>query len=120
MSFGDFTLIIVQVCSPGPITDVVLIIALSGLYWMFDMCGTWASPVTREDFKDQARLCQDSLETVLSTLNFWLPTTRLVNGYSIPNFGYRLGWGRTDRGLGLGLICQTPTQPVPQPRFFTL
>ncbi|CAN9169269.1 unnamed protein product [Alternaria alternata] len=37
MSFGDFTLIIVQVCSPGPITDVVLIIALSGLYWMFNI-----------------------------------------------------------------------------------
>jgi hypothetical protein len=53
----------------------------------------------------------------------WMPKTdtiRLVNGYSIPNFGYRLGWGRTDRGLGLGLICQTSTQPVPQPRFFTL
>ncbi|CAN9478455.1 unnamed protein product [Alternaria alternata] len=75
MSFGDFTLIIVQVCSPGPITDVKLIIALSGLYWMFNMCRTWASPVALEDFKDQARLCQNSLETVLSTLNFWLPAT---------------------------------------------
>ena len=36
---------------------------------------------------------------------------RLINGYRIPNFEYRLGWGRTDRGLGLGLICQTLTQP---------
>ena len=46
--------------------------------------------------------------------------TRLVNGYSIPNFGYRLGWGCTDRGLGLGLICKTPTQPVPYTQILTL
>ncbi|KAL1792257.1 hypothetical protein ACET3X_010008 [Alternaria dauci] len=74
-SFGDFTLIIVQVCSPGSITDVELIIALSGLYWMFTMCTMWADPDTRGDLKEQADLCQNSLETVLSALNFWLPTT---------------------------------------------
>ena len=74
-SFGDFTLILIKVCSPGPITDVELIISLYGLYWMFIVCARWASPEAEVDLKDQAMVCKSSLEVVLSTLNFWLPTT---------------------------------------------
>lgn len=42
---------------------------------MFTVCARWASPQDGPDLKDQARVCQSSLEVVLSTLNFWLPTT---------------------------------------------
>ncbi|KAF2019492.1 hypothetical protein BU24DRAFT_386428 [Aaosphaeria arxii CBS 175.79] len=74
-SFGDFTLILIKVCSPGPVTDVELIISLSGLYWLFVECARWASHEAKNDIESQARVCQSSLEVILSTLNFWLPTT---------------------------------------------
>lgn len=74
-SFGDFTLILVQVCSPGPVTNVELIISLAGLYWIFTVCARWASPESGNDLKIQARVCQSSLEVILSTLDFWLPST---------------------------------------------
>jgi hypothetical protein len=74
-SFGDFTLILIQVCSPGSVSDAELIISLFGLYWLFTVCTRWASSKTRQDLKEHARICQSSLEVVLSSLNFWVPMT---------------------------------------------
>lgn len=74
-SLGDFTLILNQVCSPGPVTDVELIISLTGLYWIFTVCASWASSRNGDDLMDQASVCQSSLEVMLSNMNFWVPTT---------------------------------------------
>lgn len=74
-SFGDFTLYVVKVCSPGPVTDAERIIAYVGLYWLFVECATMASNEARQDLNRQAQICQSSLEMVLSSLGFHIPTT---------------------------------------------
>ncbi|KAH6962340.1 fungal-specific transcription factor domain-containing protein [Ilyonectria sp. MPI-CAGE-AT-0026] len=74
-SFSDFTLCLVKVCSPGPVTDSELIIAYMGLYWLFGECATMTSNEARQDLNRQAEICQSSLEVVLSSLGFHIPTT---------------------------------------------
>lgn len=74
-SFGDFTLYVVKVCSPGPVTDAERIIAYVGLYWLFVECATMASNEARQDLNRQAQICQSSLEMVLSSLGFHIPST---------------------------------------------
>ncbi|KAH8879728.1 hypothetical protein GQ53DRAFT_800065 [Thozetella sp. PMI_491] len=74
-SLGDFTLYLMKVCSPGPVTDSERIIAYTGLYWLFTECATMTLNETRQDFNGQAQICQTSLEAVLSSLGFHIPTT---------------------------------------------
>lgn len=74
-SFGDFTLYLTKVCSPGPATDSELIIAYMGLFWLFGECATLTSNEARQDLNRQAEICQSSLEAVLSSLGFHIPTT---------------------------------------------
>ncbi|KAH6665305.1 hypothetical protein F5X68DRAFT_265761 [Plectosphaerella plurivora] len=75
-AYGDFTVYLVKVCSPGPATDAELIIAYVGLYCLFSECAAVAaSESSKNDLHEQAQLCQSSLEAVLSNLGFHMPTT---------------------------------------------
>jgi hypothetical protein len=74
--YGDFTLYLIKVCSPGPATNAELIIAFMGLYSLFAECAAVAaSKASREDLYEQAQLCQNGLEAMLSNLGFHIPTT---------------------------------------------
>lgn len=74
--YGDFTLYLIKVCSPGPATNAELIIAFMGLYSLFAECAAVAaSEASREDLYEQAQTCQNGLEAVLSNLSFHIPTT---------------------------------------------
>lgn len=74
-SLSDFTFYLIKVCSPGPVTDAELIIAYTCLYWLFADCAAMTSKEARQDFNEQAQICQSNLEAVLSSLGFHIPTT---------------------------------------------
>jgi hypothetical protein len=74
--YGDFTIYLIKVCSPGPATNAERIIAFMGLYSLFAECAAVAaSEASREDLYEQAQMCQNGLEAVLSNLGFHIPTT---------------------------------------------
>ncbi|KAM0424825.1 hypothetical protein ACHAPT_009881 [Fusarium lateritium] len=79
----QFTTHFIKVCSPGPATEADLIICYVGLYWLFCEC---ANVITdgnlKQDYDEQAIICRDSLETVLSRLPFHFPAT-LDNVYAL-------------------------------------
>ncbi|KAL2813373.1 hypothetical protein BJX63DRAFT_224664 [Aspergillus granulosus] len=74
-SLGDFTQYVVKACSPGPITDMELIIVHYVLQWLFTASSICASDEgARQDYESQALICRDSLETILSNLSFHMNT----------------------------------------------
>jgi hypothetical protein len=74
-SLGDFTQYVIKACSPGPITDMELIIVHYVLYWLFTQCSIGAEDeAMRQDYETQAGICQGSLETILSNIPFHIDT----------------------------------------------
>ncbi|KAL3442322.1 hypothetical protein BJX65DRAFT_299074 [Aspergillus insuetus] len=74
-SLGNFTQYVIKACSPGPITDMELIIVHYVLYWLFTQCSIGAEDETvKQDYEAQAVICQGSLETILSNLSFHIDT----------------------------------------------
>ncbi|PKX88891.1 putative C6 transcription factor [Aspergillus novofumigatus IBT 16806] len=70
-SLGDFTQKVIRACTPGPISDMELIIVHYVLYALFTQCSIGADDETlRQDYDVQAATCRESLETVLSSLSF--------------------------------------------------
>ncbi|KAH7016016.1 uncharacterized protein B0I36DRAFT_254478, partial [Microdochium trichocladiopsis] len=75
-SLGEFTEYVIKVCSPGPVMDADLIIVHSGLHWLFSECSSiMIDDEVKQDFRAQALVCKQSLETVLSCLSFHIPMT---------------------------------------------
>ncbi|KAL2839473.1 hypothetical protein BJX68DRAFT_198610 [Aspergillus pseudodeflectus] len=74
-SLGDFTQYVIKACSPGPITDMELIIVHYVLYWLFTQCSIGAEDeAMKQDYETQAGICQGSLETILSNIPFHIDT----------------------------------------------
>ncbi|OJJ32614.1 hypothetical protein ASPWEDRAFT_60952 [Aspergillus wentii DTO 134E9] len=74
-SLGDFTQYVIRACTPGPISDMELIIVHYVLYSLFTQCSIGADDETlREDYDVQAATCRESLETILSNLSFHIDT----------------------------------------------
>ncbi|KAL3496321.1 hypothetical protein BJX62DRAFT_222020 [Aspergillus germanicus] len=74
-SLGDFTQYVIKACSPGPITDMELVIVHYVLYWLFTQCSMGAEDETvKQDHEAQAVICQGSLEAILSSLPFHIDT----------------------------------------------
>ncbi|KAE8353699.1 hypothetical protein BDV28DRAFT_156789 [Aspergillus coremiiformis] len=71
--FNDYFL---RVYSPGPATDADMIIVNGGLYWLYCECASlFEDQKIKENYMNQAMLCRDNLETVLSNLPFHMPVT---------------------------------------------
>lgn len=78
-SLGDFTQYVIKACSPGPVTDTELIIVHYGLDLLFTECSSAAGDdAVKHEYKAQALICSDSLETILSNLPFHI-TTNIVS-----------------------------------------
>ncbi|KXG51557.1 Transcription factor [Penicillium griseofulvum] len=76
-SLGDFTQYVVKACSPGPVTDMELIIVHYGLNCLFTECATVAvDDIAKQDHETQALICRDSLEIILSNLSFHITTNK--------------------------------------------
>ncbi|KAL2838554.1 hypothetical protein BJY01DRAFT_34159 [Aspergillus pseudoustus] len=74
-SLGDFTRYVIKACSPGPITDMELIIVHYILEWLFTECSIRdRDEKVKQDHKSQALICRNSLETILSSLPFHIDT----------------------------------------------
>ncbi|GFF64681.1 hypothetical protein IFM62136_06038 [Aspergillus lentulus] len=74
-SLGDFTQKVIRACTPGPISDMELIIVHYVLYVLFTQCSVGADDETlRQDYNVQAATCRESLETILSSLSFHIDT----------------------------------------------
>lgn len=74
-SLGDFTQKVIRACTPGPISDMELIIVHYVLYVLFTQCSVGADDETlRQDYDVQAATCRESLETILSSLSFHIDT----------------------------------------------
>lgn len=74
MSLAEFTQYAVQVCSPGPVSEAVLVIVYWGLYWLFSEQSLISLDTsTRQDCHKQARICEESLQIILSNLSFHIP-----------------------------------------------
>ncbi|KAF9889991.1 hypothetical protein FE257_006671 [Aspergillus nanangensis] len=74
-SLGDFTQYVIRACTPGPISDMELIIVHYVLYSLFTQCSIGADDETlRQDYDVQAATCRESLETILSSLSFHIDT----------------------------------------------
>ncbi|RHZ43307.1 putative C6 transcription factor [Aspergillus thermomutatus] len=72
---GDFTQYVIRACTPGPISDMELIIVHYVLYSLFTQCSVGADDETlRQDYDVQAATCRESLETILSSLSFHIDT----------------------------------------------
>jgi hypothetical protein len=72
---GDFTQYVIRACTPGPISDMELIIVHYVLYSLFTQCSIGADDETlRQDYDVQAATCRESLETILSSLSFHIDT----------------------------------------------
>ena len=53
-----------------------MIIVNGGLYWLYCECASlFVDQKVKENYMDQAMLCRDNLETVLSNLPFHMPVT---------------------------------------------
>ncbi|KAF7594200.1 hypothetical protein BBP40_009904 [Aspergillus hancockii] len=75
-SFTQFNEYFLRVYSPGPATDADMIIVNGGLYWLYCECaGYFEDQQITKDYMDQAMLCRDNLETVLSNLPYHMPVT---------------------------------------------
>ncbi|OJJ97781.1 hypothetical protein ASPACDRAFT_1858507 [Aspergillus aculeatus ATCC 16872] len=76
-SLGDFTHYVTRVCSPGPITEMELIIVHYVLAWLFTECAnlTGGDPLLKQDYEVQALICRQSLETLLGSLSFHVATS---------------------------------------------
>ncbi|KAK3304983.1 uncharacterized protein B0T15DRAFT_531016 [Chaetomium strumarium] len=75
-SVPRFTELFLKVYSPGDVNHADLIIVNSGLYWLFNVCKSVSTePSTKAHYAEQATLCRDNLETVLSNLPFHLPSS---------------------------------------------
>lgn len=65
----------IRVCTPGPISDMELIIVHYGLYSLFTQCSIGADDeMLIQDYNVQATICKESLETILSNLSFHIDT----------------------------------------------
>lgn len=74
-SLGDFTKYVIRACTPGPISDMELIIVHYVLYSLFTQCSISVDDETlREDYDAQASTCRASLETIISSLSFHVNT----------------------------------------------
>ncbi|OJJ07901.1 hypothetical protein ASPVEDRAFT_89134 [Aspergillus versicolor CBS 583.65] len=74
-SLADFTQYVIKACSPGPITDMELIIVHYGLSWLFTECSNRAGDAAaRREYEAQALTCRDSLETIISNLSIHTDT----------------------------------------------
>ncbi|KAF6806883.1 fungal specific transcription factor [Colletotrichum sojae] len=74
-SVSRFTEFFLKVYSPGDASYADLITVNAGLYWLFSECKNVApDPVTKAHYREQATVCRDNLETVLSNLPFHLPS----------------------------------------------
>lgn len=74
-SLGDFTKYVIRACTPGPISDMELIIVHYVLYSLFTQCSIIVDDETlREDYDAQASTCRESLETIISSLSFHVNT----------------------------------------------
>ncbi|UKZ97196.1 uncharacterized protein TrAFT101_011962 [Trichoderma asperellum] len=74
-SLGEFTQYVIRVCTPGPISDMELIIVHYGLYSLFTQCSIGADDeMLIQDYNVQATICKESLETILSNLSFHIDT----------------------------------------------
>ncbi|KOS46336.1 hypothetical protein ACN38_g2692 [Penicillium nordicum] len=78
-SLGDFTQYVIKACSPGPVTDMELIIVHYGLDLLFTECSSvTGNDAVKQEYEAQALICSDSLETILSSLPFHI-TTNIVS-----------------------------------------
>ncbi|KAH2079384.1 hypothetical protein KXW32_007328 [Aspergillus fumigatus] len=74
-SLGDFTQKVIRACTPGPISDMELIIVHYVLYSLFTQCSIGADDETlKQDYDVQAATCRESLATILSSLSFHVDT----------------------------------------------
>lgn len=76
-SLGDFTHYVIRACSPGPITEMELVIVHYVLAWLFTGCAnlTGGDPLLKQDYEVQALICRQSLETLLGSLSFHVATS---------------------------------------------
>ncbi|KAL5356636.1 fungal-specific transcription factor domain-containing protein [Aspergillus floccosus] len=75
-SLGDFTQYVVKACSPGPVTDMELVIVHYGLHLLFTECsGVLGDAIAKQEHEAQALICRNSLETILSNLPFHISTS---------------------------------------------
>lgn len=66
--FSDY---FIKIASPGPATEADLIIVHCGLYWLFCECSKAVTDEeTKQDYDEQAAICEANLETVLANLRF--------------------------------------------------
>ncbi|UDD55537.1 hypothetical protein AFCA_003144 [Aspergillus flavus] len=76
ISISQFNDYFLRVYSPGPATDADMIIVNGGLYWLYCECASlFVDQKVKGNYMDQAMLCRDNLETVLSNLPFHMPVT---------------------------------------------
>ncbi|KAE8142333.1 hypothetical protein BDV38DRAFT_268035 [Aspergillus pseudotamarii] len=74
-SLAEFTQYVIKACSPGPITDMELIIVHYVLSWLFTECSNSAGDEdVRRDYEMQALTCRGCLETIISNLSFHIDT----------------------------------------------
>ncbi|KAL4997511.1 hypothetical protein BDV10DRAFT_201803 [Aspergillus recurvatus] len=74
-SLAEFTQYVIKACSPGPITDMELMIVHYVLSWLFTECAiSAADEAVRRDYEVQALTCRESLETIISNLSFHIDT----------------------------------------------
>lgn len=74
-SLGDFTQYVIRACTPGPVSDMELIIVHYVLNSLFTQLSIGADDETlRQDYDVQAATCRESLETILSNLSFHIDT----------------------------------------------
>lgn len=69
--FNDY---LFKVASPGPATEADLIIVHYGLHRLFCECSKIVDGETKQDYYEQAVICEANLETVLTNLRFHQPT----------------------------------------------
>ncbi|RAH73949.1 putative C6 transcription factor [Aspergillus aculeatinus CBS 121060] len=76
-SLGDFTQYVIRACSPGPITEMELVIVHYVLAWLFTECAnlTGGDLLLKQDYEVQALICRQSLETLLGSLSFHVATS---------------------------------------------
>ncbi|KAK4234338.1 fungal-specific transcription factor [Achaetomium macrosporum] len=75
-SVARFTEFFLKVYSPGDANHADLIIVNAGLYWLFNLCKSVSTePGAKAHYAEQATMCRDNLETVLSNLPFHLPSS---------------------------------------------
>ncbi|KAL4947799.1 hypothetical protein BDW69DRAFT_199361 [Aspergillus filifer] len=74
-SLGDFTQYVIRACTPGPISDMELIIIHYVLYSLFTQLSVGTEDETlQQDYNMQAATCRESLETILANLSFHVAT----------------------------------------------